>query len=165
MRLTFGLNEDPTDFIMSAKVDSEILIFEISFDCIYDKHSPNLTFKIDNEEIVPALSLGRNYFSFNRNLCFGPHCLQMKRQGSTIDDLKQMIILRTLRIDGINCQNLIWNSGEFCPIYPEPWATQQTNLGVKLENKIIGDTHFGHNGTWSLHFVSPFYQYLIDQSE
>jgi len=163
--LIIGQNEDPTEFIVSVKSDSEILVFEISFDCLYEKHSPSLAFKIDNEEIVPTLSLGRNHFSFSRNLCFGSHCLQMTKQGSTINDPKQMIVLRALRIDGIDCQNLIWNSGEFCPIYPEPWATQQTNLGVKLENKIIGDTHFGHDGTWSLHFVSPFYQYLIDRSE
>ena len=151
---------------MSTKSDSEILIFEISLDCIYEKHSPNLIVKIDNdEEIISVLSLGYNHFSFSKDLSFGSHYLQMERRGCNIDDPKQMIVLQTLRIDGIDCQNLIWNSGEFCPIYPEPWATQQINLGIKLEDKIIGETHFGHNGTWSLHFVSPFYQYLIDRAE
>lgn len=163
--MTIGQTEDLTEFIVSVKSDSEILIFEFSLDCIYETHRPGLVIKIDDEEIVPVLSLGQNHLSFSQNLSFGSHCLQITKQGSTINDPKQMIILRTLRIDGIDCQNLVWNSGEFRPIYPEPWATQQTNLGIKLENKIIGETHFGHDGTWSLHFVSPFYQYLIDRAE
>ena len=163
--MTIGHNEDPTEFIVSKKLDSEILIFEISFDCIYKSHSPSLNIKIDDEEIIPKLSLGINHLSFSKDLCFGPHCLKIIRQGSTVDDPTQMIILQKLKIDGIDCQNLVWNSGEFTPVYPEPWATQQKELGIKLQDNIIGETHFGHDGTWSLHFVSPFYQYLINRAD
>ena len=48
--------------------------------------------------------------------------------------------------------------GEYKPEYPQPWASEQTDLPPTLKNVTV----MGHNGTWTLSFKSPFYMWLLE---
>lgn len=146
------------------KSDQETLIFEIGVVCVYLHIKPKMQLSIDKESISCTLDQGQNMIVFSKDLSFGAHELSIQKTGSSIFDASQMIIIDQIKIDGIDCQNFIWNSSRFCPVYPEPWASQQHELGVILQKNIVGETHLGHDGIWTLEFKSPFYQFLIDRS-
>jgi hypothetical protein len=97
--------------------------------------------------------------AINRYNKFDNQC-QISEDGSRQD---QYVIINQVIIDNIDIQNLIWHNSWFEPSYPEPWADQQLKQGIVLEEKIPGETWFGHNGLWYFQFTSPFYQFVINQ--
>ena len=155
---------------------TENIKFEFWLNSQYWKSPPIVEIKIDSISKYYKLveSHGINYISFSHELEFDKNYLiQLFRQGKddsqvrvnhdgTIDD--QILIIEKIKIDGINIQNLIdkysWNE----PEYPEPWATEQRNLGITLEEQVLSETNFGHNGVWNLKISSPFYQYMINEN-
>lgn len=82
------------------------------------------------------------------------------RIGDTSEINDQLLWINTVYIDNTNIRDLVHHKSIFYPDYPEPWATEQHNNGIKLEKKIIGETIFGHNGEWYFNFDSPFYVFM-----
>jgi len=80
-------------------------------------------------------------------------------KGDIIKD--QLLGIKGIEIDEIDIGSLIY-SGVYKPEYPEPWATQQRELGTELEESLSNVTRMGHNGTWTLKFASPFYMWLLE---
>ena len=79
--------------------------------------------------------------------------------GEIIKD--QLLNIKTIEIDEIDIGALVYE-GIYTPDYPEPWATQQRQAGTELPESFKNVTKMGHNGTWSLHFESPFYMWLLE---
>jgi len=73
----------------------------------------------------------------------------------------QLVHIKSIEIDEIDIGGLVYE-GVYTPDYPEPWATQQAHLGVKLPESLKNVTKMGHNGTWSFKFESPFYMWLLE---
>ena len=69
----------------------------------------------------------------------------------------QMLHIKALEIDEIDMGALVYE-GEYKPEYPQPWASEQTDLPPTLKNVTV----MGHNGTWTLSFKSPFYMWLLE---
>ena len=90
-----------------------------------------------------------------------------KTDGQTVvnekgDILKDQILhIKKIEIDEIDIGALIFD-GIYRPEYPEPWASQQTQQGIELPDKIKNSPSMGHNGTWSFSFTSPFYMWLLE---
>ena len=104
--------------------------------------------------------------------CDQSHRLEIRRSNKTPDQCRvdlngqlqdQMLRLFTVCIDGIKIQNKVWHESWFEPDYHEEWAQQQKSQGIELEHKVIGETWWGHNGTWKFDFSSPFYRFLINE--
>lgn len=91
------------------------------------------------------------------------HFIKIKRSGKTTDCPEQTCKVTDVKIDNISVRDLVYHTGLFYPEYPEPWATEQKESGIKLEYPVFGETIFGHNGIWCFEFSSPFYQYLINK--
>ena len=112
---------------------------------------------------------------FSHELSFHEsHTLSLYRYNKTPDQCcessdgqvrDQLLMINGLIIDDVDVRHLIWCSSQFVPIYPEPWKSQQIDLGHDLEETIVGESILGHNGTWSLNFTSPFYQFLFDDMD
>ena len=73
----------------------------------------------------------------------------------------QLLNIKSVEIDEIDIGALVYE-GVYTPDYPEPWATQQRELGKELPESFKNVTKMGHNGTWSLQFESPFYMWLLE---
>ena len=73
----------------------------------------------------------------------------------------QLLNIKSIEIDEIDISGLVYE-GFYTPEYPEPWATQQRELGKELPESFKNVTKMGHNGTWSLQFESPFYMWLLE---
>jgi hypothetical protein len=117
------------------------------------------------------LNKGLNNLTFVETCEFDkPHRLCIERFGKDNKQVKvdtdgkvldQYVVLQKIVIDGVDIQNIIQSKSIFEASYPEPWASQQRDAGIKLEKEAIGVTTFGHNGIWYLNFTSPFYEYLM----
>ena len=144
-------------------MNSEIIKFELDFYPEYvDNDFPRVSISIDSEtKFDGSISDSQSSVFFLHTLEFDQsHQLNIKRYGKT--NKPQQLTIKKISIDGIDIRNIIWTHGYNKPIYPEPWASQQRAAGVNLEERVVGETCFGHNGTWTLEFTSPFYKFLYD---
>ena len=73
----------------------------------------------------------------------------------------QLLNIKRIEIDEIDIGALVYD-GEYTPIYPEPWATQQRESGQDLKDSFKNVTKMGFNGTWRFKFTSPFYMWLLE---
>ena len=83
----------------------------------------------------------------------------VNEKGDLLKD--QLLNIKNIEIDEIDIQGLIYE-GVYTPTYPEPWATQQRQAGVELQESFKNVTKTGHNGEWKLTFESPFYMWLLE---
>jgi hypothetical protein len=153
-------------------LSAEKIPFEISLISSYWKDPPGLEIYIDNLQKFQGLVIDQStVIKFVHELTFGDHILQMHRTGKTNNQVRQNengeiesqdLKINYIKIDGVNIRNLIWTNSYYEPEYPEPWASQQHAQGITLEDRVLGETYFGHNGIWKLNFTSPFYRFLMD---
>jgi hypothetical protein len=80
-------------------------------------------------------------------------------KGDLVKD--QLLHIKKIEIDEIDIGGLVFE-GMYTPNYPEPWASQQREAGVELQESFKNVTQMGHNGTWSFKFESPFYMWLLE---
>jgi len=140
---------------------TEDINFKLYFSAEYAKEPPHIEVYVNDAKKF-AGTVGNEIISFNHNLILGTNqSLRIVRSGNLIDPT-QMLVLEQVDIDGINIRNIVWSRSYYSPIYPEPWATQQREQGIELEENVIGETWFGHDGTWTLDFSSPFYMYMFN---
>jgi hypothetical protein len=72
-----------------------------------------------------------------------------------------LLHIKSIEIDEIDIGALVYE-GVYTPKYPEPWATQQKQVGNILPQSFKNVTKIGHNGRWELSFESPFYMWLLE---
>ena len=151
---------------------SETITFELHLLSEFWNTPPLATITLDGCEYfngpVPA---GSTVVKFTHTCEFDqPHRLTLDRQGKTVDEIRtepdgtrseQYLTIEKIKIDGVDIRNIIWTYSVNVPIYPEPWASMQIATGNQLNKEVIGETRFGHNGTWHLDFTSPFYIFIM----
>lgn len=144
-------------------MNKETIKFELEFFPEYiDNDFPQAKILIDSEvKFDGFISNEQSSVAFLHTLEFDqPHQLIINRYGKTNNP--QQLTIKRISIDGIDMRNIVWAHSYNKPIYPEPWASQQRAAGINLEERVLGETCFGHNGTWTLEFTSPFYKFLYD---
>jgi hypothetical protein len=152
--------------------NSEIIKFQIKFAPVYWDQPPVANILLDGKsQFSGPITQDSKQVAFTAMLEFGQeHELAIHRSGKTGDQCvidngqvikDQMLPIESIVIDGVNIQNFIWALAWFEPEYPEPWATQQRDAGVALEEKLFGESFLGHNGTWRFKFTAPFYDFVM----
>lgn len=155
------------------ETDSESIKFEFFFKSDYWDLPPKIDILVDNQiKFSGKIVDDHDHIKFTHDLDFNKsHCIKIKRYNKlpnqcvllndgTFKD--QLLTLEKVIIDDINIKNIIQAYSYNEPIYPEPWATLQRKQGIVLETRVIAETVFGHNGTWTLNFTSPFYEFVMD---
>jgi hypothetical protein len=138
----------------------ETIKFKIYFKTHFGDQPPRAKISIDDMVKFDQAVDQDGPVEFEHQLGFGSHRLTINRYNKT--DKDQILILDRMIIDGVDIQNIIDSLSYNEPDYPKLWALQQQQQGIVLEKRILAETHFGHNGTWSLEFTSPFYEFLMD---
>lgn len=140
----------------------EDINFKLHFSTSFEKVPPHIKVYLNDMLMYDNDVVADKIVSFNQNLILETdYSLRIVRSGKVLDST-QMLKLDQLEIDGINIRNIVWHRSYYQPKYPEPWASQQISQGINLEEKILGETWFGHDGTWTLEFSSPFYKFIFD---
>lgn len=154
----------------------EKILFEIGLAAEFWDKPPHATISIDgvnhwHDDVLAPIANPLVVRFWNEFVFPSTHTLSLTRTGKTPDQTQifhdgslkdQMLRLMSVRIDGIDIQNIVWHRSWFEPEYPVEWAQQQQDAGVVLETHVRGETWLGHNGTWRMDFTSPFYKFLID---
>jgi len=83
----------------------------------------------------------------------------INEKGDILKD--QLLHIKSIEIDEIDIGALVYE-GIYTPKYPEPWATQQREAGVELQESFKNVTQIGHDGEWKFKFASPFYMWLLE---
>ena len=84
-----------------------------------------------------------------------------KTDQDTVPDqnLDKAVLIESIDFFGISDPKFVW-AGIYEPKYPEPWATQQRNLGVVLAPQITNCTYLTWNGNWTLTFDVPVFAWI-----
>jgi hypothetical protein len=152
-------------------MESENIMFDIWLSSEYWDKPPAAKIFIDDKCVFNQTITKNTHVKFKYRCSFKqPHILKIERSGKTNNQTKfennfifdQILNINKIKIDNIDCKNLVEFICEYKPNYPEPWASQQLKNGNKLEQILKGTRILGHNGVWTFKFKSPFYQYLIN---
>lgn len=135
-------------------MSSENINFTIQFEVIGD---PTISVYIDDK----LVHNGYTDCTFTHNSSFNDHMLKIVHSGKTNDTPEQFAKINSVIIDGVNIRDILWTDSFNIPEYPEPWATQQREQGVQLEECVLGQTELAFNCEWCLPFTSPFFEFVI----
>jgi len=81
--------------------------------------------------------------------------LTIEHVNKATDDATTAVIIDSVSFFGIQDPKFVW-AGVYRPNYPEPWASEQTNLASELSPH----TYLGWNGCWSLTFGVPVFTWI-----
>ena len=135
---------------------AEILIDNHSHfkgDITGDEAKPNLiVFEQELEE-------GKEYNLIINRSGKGKKQTVINEKGDILKD--QLLHIKSMEIDEIDIGALVYE-GIYTPQYPEPWATQQREAGIELQESFKNVTNMGHDGEWKFKFASPFYMWILE---
>jgi len=114
----------------------------------------------DNLEEVSLIETSE--FKFIQNLNSGNHILTIEFLNKTDDDSQldsgrdKAVIIDKIAFFGISDPKFVWN-GNYKPLYPEPWASQQLTLPSEI---LQSHNYLGWNGVWKLEFQMPIFTWM-----
>lgn len=82
-----------------------------------------------------------------------------KRNIDSIHNRQLEIKIKNISIMGITNSKFI-HIGQYTPVYPEPWASQQKRSGNKLETRLRNVDTLGWNGIWELEIGNPPFTWI-----
>jgi hypothetical protein len=107
---------------------------------------------VENESLLLTKPLT---IHFNLDLDEGDHTFFIDFYNKTNDTPKMAVEIESVTVEGITVDRFKW-AGLYYPIYPEPWASTQTDL-PKVRSS---STYLGWNGRWELTFSAPIFQWI-----
>ena len=147
-------------------MNQENIKFKLEFESRYWDQPPGITVLVGQQQCYHGLAWCQQLVvEFYCVLDFDQdYTLMIKRWNKTDDQCQtvdnntkdQMLILRKVEIDHIDVQNVVLSASWFEPQYSVTYQPDHA-----LETQVLGETWFGHNGTWRLQFRSPTWQWLI----
>lgn len=139
------------------------LDFKLNLKGLYCKEYPYISAGLDNEILYEGLVKEKAEIKQNILLPNGTHnlwiILKNKTNDNTTHNCDQAVIIENIEFEDISLPRFIW-AGEYEPIYPEPWATEQKDLGKTLEPIIKSTDYIGFNGKWNLQFTTPIFTWI-----
>lgn len=69
-----------------------------------------------------------------------------------------LLCIKSLEIDEISIDHLMWSNSFYYPIYPNDYVDEQQKSISEVRNCV----DLGWNGTWKFPFTSPFYIWLLE---
>lgn len=118
-------------------------------------HSPLIWYKLGNQSGEFYLT-ENTVLKFNQNLNLGEHCLEIGFANKTNDTPQMAVEIKSVTIEGMTLDRFKW-AGKYYPIYPEPWASEQTEPLPECHESA---TYLGWNGRWILEFTAPIFVWV-----
>jgi hypothetical protein len=84
-----------------------------------------------------------------------------KKDSDTVPSLglDKYVVIEQISFFGISDPKFIW-VGQYTPVYPEPWASQQREAGCTLDQVLVNTNTLSWNGEWKLEFHSPIFTWI-----
>lgn len=136
---------------------------ELELEPVWYNEPPMILVKLNSYPLFDDYLKDCKVIQFDKNLIEGHQRLSInffnKKNVDTKGDLDKAIKINSLTFMGIKSKKFIWK-GLYIPQYPEPWATEQKNLGNNLEPILSNQTYLGWNGEWALDFTVPIFSWI-----
>jgi hypothetical protein len=136
---------------------------EIVLKPIWHQDPPVIAVGLD--KLGPKQELGKlQRFSFStvaKDLCTLMVEFYNKTDNDTVTELglDKAVVIESVRIFGIEDPRFVWK-GNYQPIYPEPWASEQKQQGNALDLVLPGHNYLSWNGSWSLQIDVPVFTWI-----
>jgi len=116
-----------------------------------------INYGLDGVDVTKGLQLAEPCeLNFNLDLAAGPHELFIDFYNKPDNDPDMAVEIAYVEFEGMRLDRFKWSS-TYTPVYPEPWASEQTKV---LPSVYHGSTYMGWNGRWCLHFSTPIFTWI-----
>jgi hypothetical protein len=136
---------------------------EIHLRPIWHNNPPKINIGINDDIKKIILSEERSFqfeFIASKKSIITIELLNKNDADSILDKgLDKAVIIESVSFFNIADPRFIW-AGIYEPEYPEPWATEQRDLGVVLKPQLTNETCLGWNGKWTLTFTVPVFTWM-----
>jgi len=117
---------------------------------------PIITYGLDGDAIN-SITLDRaTSLSFSLDLSNDLHKFFIEFANKTNETPDMAVEIESVTIEGIVVDRFKW-VGRYYPVYPEPWASMQTEVLPDVRHSA---TYLGWNGRWELEFECPIFQWI-----
>ena len=117
---------------------------------------PRINYGLDGKTTIAGLELSvPRVLTFSVDLAPGSHTMFIDFYNKTNDTPDTAVEIDYVEFEGMRFDRFKWNTRYF-PIYPEPWASTQSNLPQFQESA----TYLGWNGRWELYFDAPIFTWI-----
>jgi hypothetical protein len=142
-------------------MDTDLFAFDFVLDLepVYQESPPQVRVTVGNQIIWQDVLSTAEKVEHSQKLPQGLHQLSVELFNKSDLDRTQALILKNLKINGIVDRKFIW-TGIYRPCYPEPWASEQRQLGIDIKEEIVNVDYLGWNGVWKLNFSSPIFTWI-----
>ena len=140
---------------MDTKYQTEI---QITLQPHYQTVIPRVFVELDSNQRSQVLK-DTETFVFDLVLDVGQHQLKIWFENKENSDSTTAVEIKDIKIQGVTLDRVKW-AGNYTPIYPEPWATEQRQQGKALPEVIPGGHYLGWLGAYTLDFTVPTFTWL-----
>lgn len=98
---------------------------------------------------------GPTTYQFTNELSAGTHVLEIEHKNKPPHDADTALIVTSIAFNDIASDKFAWR-GVYTPAYPEPWASEQSDLAPELP----ANNYLGWNGVWRLEFTVPIFTWI-----
>jgi hypothetical protein len=117
---------------------------------------PIITYGVDNQNINTITIDETMSITFSLDFVEGTHSVFLDFANKTNNTADMALIIDSVTIEGMTLDRFKW-AGLYYPDYPEPWASEQTELLPKVRTN---STYLGWNGRWELPFTAPIFTWI-----
>lgn len=121
--------------------------------------SPHVVVTLDDQPVFDDILHQEKTITIDRHLSADAHVLGIEHRNKSPQDPSTEVQILSIGFNGIESPKFVWQ-GIYEPIYPEPWATQQQQLGTILKTHLENVQNLGWNGKWTLTFSVPIFTWI-----
>jgi len=117
---------------------------------------PTIRYGLDTVSMEPEFLVGSKTIDFDIDMSEGEHKLIVYFENKTNETSDQAVIIESVTVEGMTLDRFKW-AGKYYPVYPEPWASEQTEPLPAVRECA---TYLGWNGCWELKFTVPIFTWI-----
>lgn len=147
---------------------------------IYGKRRPNLTYFVNSDPCKAELTWSEKKTNYLEHTVWSlqtsmadKNLFEIKMTDKTDDDLliqadeivDHFVEIKNIDIDGIMIDHLVHKVGVFRHCMPDSWVAMMRERGIGIESTYTKTTQIRLNGTWSMEFDLPLWQWCARLSQ
>lgn len=126
------------------------------------KYATRINIEIDtvgNPDYIIRLNAQVIDANISVELDAGKHTLEVEHLNKQATDSITAVVIKRITFNDITSDKVLW-AGIYYPSYPEPWASEQRQLGNSLADCLPTTNYLGWNGVWRLEFTAPIFTWI-----
>ena len=137
-----------------------MILYNTCFDIVLQGHGterPKIRYGI-NDSLIADIILPEQetVLAIDLDLFVGPQKFYIEFYNKTDTMQDAAVEIKSVSFEKLTLDRFKWSS-KYYPIYPQPWASQQTEPLPEYQSSA---TYLGWNGRWVLEFETPIFTWI-----